>query len=162
ENYGTLLWLAEGSTSYFQNQLLLRSGLMTAEEYFKVLAKSIAAFNANPGRFAQSVSEASFDSWIEKGGDYGHNFSVNIYSEGAMVSWLLDADLLKTTANKRSYRDLHQRLYAHHRIPQTFDDKALLAELKTLSGKDYGAFWQDKVKSPLGDIDFEALLGQFG
>lgn len=162
ENYATLLWLAEGSTSYFQNQLLLRAGLMKPEEYFKVLASSIKAYRANPGRFSQSVSQASFDSWIEKGGDYGHNFSVNIYSEGALVSWLLDADLLRTTANKVSYRDLHQRLYAKHRIPETFNDQTLLDELKSLSGKDYSAFWAKKVKAPLGDIDFDALLDQFG
>ncbi|EKE74048.1 M61 family metallopeptidase [Gallaecimonas xiamenensis] len=162
ENYASLLWLAEGSTSYFQNQLLLRSGLMTPQEYFKVLGKSITAFKANPGRFSQSVSQASFDSWIEKGGDYGHNFSVNIYSEGALVSWLLDADLLKQSANKVSYRDLHQRLFAKHAIPATFDDNTLLTELKDLSGKDYGDFWAKRVKAPLGDLDFDALLDQFG
>ncbi|WP_115717939.1 M61 family metallopeptidase [Gallaecimonas mangrovi] len=162
ENYTRLLWLAEGSTSYFQNQLLLRSGLMTADEYFSILGKSITAFKHNPGRFQQSVSQASFDNWIAQRGNYGHNFSVNIYSEGAMVSWLLDADLLKTTQNRVSYRNLHQRLYAKHRLPGTFDDQTLLTELKAISGKDYSAFWAHNVKAPLGDIDFASLLAQFG
>jgi len=33
ENYSNLLWLAEGSTSYLQNQLLLRGDLMSSKEF---------------------------------------------------------------------------------------------------------------------------------
>lgn len=33
ENMTELLWIAEGSTSYFQGQLLLRAGVMTPKEF---------------------------------------------------------------------------------------------------------------------------------
>ena len=162
ENYSDLLWLAEGSTSYLENQLLLRAGLISTEEFFTQLGKAITAFKHNPGRFSQSLAQASWDNWIAQGGDYAHNFSVNIYAEGELVSWLLDADLLKSTQNRVSYRDLHQRLYQAHRLPASFTDATVLAELKALSGKDYQGFWRRWVASAPGDIDFTALLNTFG
>ncbi len=66
-NYSKLLWISEGSTSYFQNQLLLRAGLMTKEEFYADLAKRLDKFVHTPGRLVQSVSESSFDSWISLG-----------------------------------------------------------------------------------------------
>ncbi|WP_341503467.1 PDZ domain-containing protein [Gallaecimonas sp. GXIMD4217] len=161
ENYSTLLWLSEGSTSYLQDQLLLRSGVMTVDEYLVNLGKKAQAHLATPGREVQSVSEASFDSWIETGGDYGRNHSVNIYSEGYLVSWLLDAKLLADSDNRHSYRQLHDRLYQGYRVPGTFNDADVLKELKALSGRDYGAFWREHVQAP-SPVDFDALLAQFG
>ncbi|MGB2076419.1 MAG: M61 family peptidase, partial [Pseudoalteromonas tetraodonis] len=40
-NYSKLLWIAEGSTSYFEDHLLVRSGIQTTDEFFKVLSKTI-------------------------------------------------------------------------------------------------------------------------
>ena len=161
ENYTNLLWLAEGSTSYLQNQLLMRGELMTAKEWMEMLATRINSYERKPGRDAQSVAEASFDKWISEGGDYDRNHSVNIYSEGFLVSWMLDIDILEKTSLAKSYRNVHQELYQHYSIPKSFNDQDVKDILKKVTGADYNDWWQTNVDG-YAKPDFSALLAKAG
>nr|WP_283104969.1 PDZ domain-containing protein [Shewanella dokdonensis] len=161
ENMTPLLWIAEGSTSYFQNQLLLRAGVMTPKEFLDDLAKRIEANQHTPGREVQSVAAASLNQWTSGGGDYAANNSVNIYSEGYMASLALDFSLLHDTALKASYREVHKRLYQDYRVPKGYQVADVLQILQQLSGRDYHDWWQQHVDSPLS-LDFAALLAQAG
>lgn len=160
-NYSTLLWISEGSTSYFQNQLLLRAGIMKPKEFFENVAKRIFAHQHKPGAAVQSVAESSFDTWIGMHGDYGTNFNVNIYSEGYMVSWMLDAKILADTELAKSYRDVHQALYSNFRVPKSFNENDVVTILNDVSGKDYQRWWNQHVLQPTTP-DFNALLGAAG
>lgn len=160
-NYSKLLWISEGSTSYFQNQLLLRAGLMTKEEFYKDLAKRLDKFMHTPGRLVQSVSESSFDSWISLGGDHGTNFGVNIYSEGYIASWLMDELILKQSGHKASYRELHNQLYQRFGKTTAFTAKDVIAIASELTGEDQNSWWQQQVERPL-NFDIEKLLAGFG
>ncbi|GHF77659.1 M61 family metallopeptidase [Thalassotalea marina] len=161
ENYSNLLWLSEGSTSYLENQLLMRGNLVTEKELFKDLSKRINGYLRKPGRDAQSVAEASFDKWISEGGDYSRNHSVNIYSEGFLASWLLDFHILENTNLKKSYRDVHNVLYNEYRIPKTFNDKDMLDVLKKVTGDDYQAWWAKNIDGH-AKPDFDKLLAKAG
>ena len=161
ENYSTLLWLSEGSTSYLQDQLLMRGNLISTKEFFENLAKRITAHQHKPGRKAQSVAQSSFDKWLAEGGDYGNNHSVNIYSEGFLVSWLLDFSIIDKTALAKSYRDVHNILYQDYSIPKTFDEKDLLTILQRVTDSNYSSWWQENVHGYV-DIDFAALLAKAG
>ncbi|WP_199612060.1 M61 family metallopeptidase [Flocculibacter collagenilyticus] len=160
-NYSELLWISEGSTSYFQDQLLLRAEIMQPKEFFKKLAKRIERHMQTPGKEAQTVAQASFDSWINMRGDHGRNFSTNIYSEGFLVSWLLDFNLLKETDLKASYRDVHSELYKKYKTPHGFTKADVLNILNGLTGESYQAWWTKNVEGPL-NINFESLLAQAG
>ena len=161
ENYSTLLWLSEGSTSYLQNQLLLRGDLMSSKEFLESLAKRITGYIHKPGRQNQTVAQASFNKWLEEGGDYDNNHSVNIYSEGFLVSWLLDFSIMEKTALEKSYRDVHNTLYQDYKIPKGFDEKDLLSILKELTNDDYQVWWQENVHG-YANVDFNALLAKAG
>jgi len=161
ENYSTLLWLSEGSTSYLQNQLLLRGDLMSSKEFLESLAKRITSYIHKPGRQSQTVAQASFNKWLEEGGDYDNNHSVNIYSEGFLVSWLLDFSIMEKTALEKSYRDVHNTLYQDYKIPKGFDEKDLLTILKDLTNDDYQVWWQENVHG-YAKVDFNALLAKAG
>ena len=161
ENYSTLLWLSEGSTSYLQNQLLLRGDLMSSKEFLESLAKRITGYIHKPGRQSQTVAEASFDKWLEEGGDYDKNHSVNIYSEGFLVSWLLDFSIIEKTKLEKSYRDVHNILYQDHKIPKSFDEADLVAILTKLTGEDYQDWWQENVHG-YAKVDFDKLLAKAG
>ncbi|MCK8045614.1 PDZ domain-containing protein [Shewanella sp. 1CM18E] len=161
EEITELLWIAEGSTSYFQSQLLLRAGVMTAKEFFEDLAKRVAQSQKTPGREIQSIASASANQWASSGGDYAVNHSTNIYSEGYLTSLALDFSLIEATDLKGSYRDVHRKLYNEHRLPAGFtiaDVKAILADV---SGKSYESWWQQYVNSPVS-LDFDAMLAQAG
>ncbi|TXK79558.1 M61 family metallopeptidase [Rheinheimera tangshanensis] len=160
-NYSKLLWISEGSTSYFQNQLLLRAGLMTKEEFYADLAKRLDKFVHTPGRLVQSVSESSFDSWISLGGDHGTNFGVNIYSEGYIASWLMDELILKQSGRKASYRELHNQLYQRFGKTTAFTAKDVIAIASELTGEDQNPWWQQQVEKPL-NFEIDKLLASFG
>jgi predicted metalloprotease with PDZ domain len=161
ENYSTLLWLSEGSTSYLQNQLLLRGELMTSKEFLENLAKRITGYLHKPGRKSQTVAEASFDKWLEEGGDYDKNHSVNIYSEGFLISWLLDFSIIEKTNLEKSYRDVHHLLYQNYKIPKTFDEADLVSIIEKVTGDNYQQWWQENVHG-YAQVDFDKLLAKAG
>ncbi|WP_153914605.1 M61 family metallopeptidase [Shewanella sp. TC10] len=156
-----LLWMAEGSTSYFQNQLLLRADVITPKEFFADLAKRVNSNMHKPGREIQSVSEASLNEWTNTGGDYAINHGVNIYSEGYLASLSLDFNLLEDTNLAHSYRDVHRQLYRDFKLPKGYNVDDVKGILKNLSGKDYQAWWQQHITSPFS-LDFDSLLAQAG
>ena len=160
-NYSKLLWIAEGSTSYFEDHLLVRSGIQTTDEFFKNFSKTINRHLITPGREVQSASETSFDKWINQGGDHARNYGTNIYLEGSLLSMALDIDLLEKSQGKISYKDVHNELYKQHKLPAGFTEQDVLAILKQLSGRDYSAWWQANVSSP-ANLDFDALLAKVG
>ncbi|MCH1920461.1 PDZ domain-containing protein [Shewanella sp. A3A] len=161
ENMSDLLWMAEGSTSYFQNQLLLRAGIMTPKEFLEDVAKRIDRNQHTPGREQQSVAETSLNEWVAGGGDYARNHSVNIYSEGYLVSMALDHQLLEDSKLKVSYRDLQQSLYQDFRLPKGYNAADVRELLQQLSGKDYSDWWKTNVNTPIS-YDFDKLLANAG
>lgn len=161
ENYSNLLWLSEGSTSYLQNQLLMRGKLMTSHEWLKDLSGRIEGYLRKPGRNMQSVADTSFNKWIDEGGDYGKNHSVNIYAEGFLVSWMLDFNILEQTKLKKSYRDVHHLLFKEYAIPKTFNDKDVRNLLKRVTGKDYQHWWQTNIDG-VAKPNFDDLLAHAG
>ena len=161
ENYSILLWLSEGSTSYLQNQLLLRGKLMSSKEFLDHLAKRITGYLHKPGRKSQTIAQASFNKWIEEGGDYDNNHSVNIYAEGFLASWLLDFSIMEKTRLAKSYRDVHQQLYQMYKIPKSFDENDLLAILKSITDEDYQVWWQENING-YPQVDFNFLLSKAG
>lgn len=160
-NYSELLWISEGSTSYFQNQLLLRAGLMTATEFYEDLAKRLDKFARLPGAEVQSVAESSFDSWISLSGDHADNFSVNIYSEGYLVSWMLDQYLLNNSGLKANYRTLHNELYQRFGKTTAFTAADIQQIALDLTGKPLTEFWQQQVETPL-ELNSVSLLADAG
>jgi len=160
-NYSKLLWISEGSTSYFQNQLLLRAGLMTHAEFYADLAKRLDRFDRLPGAQVQSVAQSSFDNWISLSGDHADNFSVNIYSEGYLVSWLLDYHLLSQSKLKASYRDIHRQLYQRFGQTTAFTAADVQNIARELTGQSLLPWWQQYVESP-PQIDSDKLLAAAG
>jgi len=161
ENYSDLLWVSEGSTSYFQAQLLLQAGLMTQKEFLKVLSSRIDGHLKKPGRKVQSVTQSSHESWIALPGDFAYNNSVNIYSEGFMASLAMDFQMLSDSGLKAGYSELHRELFKKHRLPKPFNAQDMKNIALDLTGKSYEKWWQENVESPL-DIDFKPLLEKAG
>jgi predicted metalloprotease with PDZ domain len=95
ENYTRLLWFFEGFTSYYDDLLLLRAGLIDAPRYLRLLSKTISAVLATPGRHRQSVAEASFDAWVKyyRSDENTPNATISYYAKGSLVALALDLHL---------------------------------------------------------------------
>ena len=95
ENYTELLWFFEGFTSYFDELMLLRAGLIDAPRYLKLLAVTVSGVLATPGRHVQSVAGASFDAWVKyyRPDENSPNSTISYYGKGALVALALDLRL---------------------------------------------------------------------
>ncbi|MFZ9285408.1 MAG: M61 family metallopeptidase [Burkholderiaceae bacterium] len=95
ENYTQLLWFFEGFTSYYDDLLLRRCGLIDDATYLKLLNKTINQVDQAPGRLVQSVAQASFDAWVKyyRQDENTPNQTISYYSKGALVALCLDLTL---------------------------------------------------------------------
>ena len=95
ENYTPLLWFFEGFTSYYDDLLLRRAGLIDDATYLKLLAKTINQVAQTPGRHLQTVAQASLDAWIKyyRQDENTPNATVSYYGKGALVALCLDLSL---------------------------------------------------------------------
>ncbi|MBM3398208.1 MAG: M61 family metallopeptidase, partial [Betaproteobacteria bacterium] len=95
ENYTRLLWFFEGFTSYYDDILLRRAGLIDDATYIKLLGKTLAQVEQTPGRHVQSVAQASFDAWVKyyRQDENTPNATVSYYTKGSLVALCLDLKL---------------------------------------------------------------------
>ncbi|MBC7547090.1 MAG: M61 family metallopeptidase [Polaromonas sp.] len=95
ENYTELLWFFEGFTSYYDDLLLRRAGLLDNAAYLRLLNKTINQVQQAPGRLVQSVAQASFDAWVKyyRQDDNTANATISYYTKGALVALCLDLTL---------------------------------------------------------------------
>ncbi|MGV8804070.1 MAG: M61 family metallopeptidase [Polaromonas sp.] len=95
ENYTELLWFFEGFTSYYDDLLLRRAGLLDNAGYLKLLTQTINQVLQAPGRQVQSVAQASFDAWVKYYRQDANtpNATISYYSKGALVALCLDLTL---------------------------------------------------------------------
>jgi predicted metalloprotease with PDZ domain len=144
ENYTRLLWLMEGGTSYYDELLLVRGGLLAPERYLARLADKIVALQSQPGRMLQSVEQSSFDAWIKlyRPDENSANSSISYYLKGALVCLLLDMEIRQQTGNAHTLDDLLRSLYARYPLdgPGIPEGGAVLAVLEELVGPCGGAF----------------------
>ncbi|MEO8855586.1 MAG: peptidase M61 [Burkholderiaceae bacterium] len=95
ENYTQLLWFFEGFTSYYDDLMLRRAGLIDDAAYLKLLTKTLNQVLQTPGRQVQSVAQASFDAWVKyyRQDENTPNLTVSYYTKGAAVALCLDLAL---------------------------------------------------------------------
>ncbi|TAG47332.1 MAG: M61 family peptidase [Betaproteobacteria bacterium] len=95
ERYTRLLWLFEGFTSYYDELMLLRVGLITEADYLKLLSRHISQVMRTPARHVQSVADSSFDAWTKyyRQDENAPNAVVSYYVKGGLVALLLDWNL---------------------------------------------------------------------
>lgn len=95
ENYTRMLWFFEGFTSYYDDLLLRRAGLMDDAAYLKSLTKTLNQVHQTPGRLLHSVAQASFEAWVKyyRQDENTPNATVSYYTKGAAVALCLDLGL---------------------------------------------------------------------
>lgn len=141
ENHTELLWFFEGFTSYYDDLLLRRAGLIDNDTYLRLLAKTINQLRQTPGRKVQSVAQASFDAWIKyyRVDENTPNATVSYYGKGALVALCLDLSLRAQQQGSLDevMRALWQRCAGG---PMAEDD--LLAVLQQRTGRS----WKDELR----------------
>ncbi len=113
ESYTPLLWLFEGFTSYYDDLMLLRSGIIDQAAYFSLLEKNINGVLRGGGRHKQSVAESSFDAWTKyyRQDENSPNAIVSYYTKGALVALAFDLGIRAGSAGRKSLDDVMRALW---------------------------------------------------
>jgi len=116
ENYVEELWMAEGTTSYYDKLLLVRAGLMSREKFLFALAQMLYRDRSRPGNAVQSLAESGYDAWIKywQENREAFNAEVDYYEKGMAVSLLLDLEIRGRTANAHSLDDVMRTLLSRY------------------------------------------------
>ena len=119
ENYTEELWMAEGTTSYFDGVLLVRAGLSTRPKYLEGVAHAVYNDRLRPGNRVQSIAQSGFDAWTKywRGNRESFNEESDYYEKGAAASLVLDLEIRHSTGGARSFADVMRGLY--RRFPRT-------------------------------------------
>ena len=136
ENYTELLWFFEGFTSYYDDLLLRRAGLIDDATYLKLLGKATNQVLQTPGRSVQTVAQASFDAWVKyyRQDENTPNATVSYYTKGSLVALCLDLTLRRE--GKTTLDDVMRALWKRCAGgPMTEVD--LRAELASLAGRSF-------------------------
>ena len=168
EDYTSLLWLFEGFTSYYDDLMLVRSGLISVDDYFGLLGKTVGGVLRGTGRLKQSVAESSFDAWVKyyRQDENASNAIVSYYTKGSLVALGFDLAIRAQTNGRKSLDDVMRLLW--QRYGRDFyrgkpvgvgedDVEALIAEA---TGVELGQLFADAVRGtrdlPLATL-FEPL-----
>ena len=159
ENYTELLWFFEGFTSYYDDLLLRRAGLLDNAGYLKRLTTTVNQVAQAPGRLVQSVAEASFDAWVKyyRPDENTPNATISYYAKGALVALCLDLTLRSEgrTTHEKTLDDVMRALWKRCKAgPMRESDlAAVLAALGLRSFAPELAAWvHGRDELPIGEL----------
>lgn len=162
EQYTSQLWLAEGLTSYYDNLMMSRAGLINPDEYLDLLAKSIHRLEMTPGRKKRPVTEASFDAWIRnyRPNPNAINSSVSYYTKGAVIGFVLDTYIRKESKGRHSLDDVMRKMYSLY-ATKPYTEQAFRQIVIEFGGPAAGVFLQ-KLLTTTVDPDVDKALDWYG
>ncbi len=148
ENYTELLWFFEGGTSYYDNLLTRRAGLMSAQRYLTRFGESLTALHSTPGRKVLTVTDASFISWTKhyRPDENSANTAISYYLKGEIVCALLDLHLRHATQNEKSLDDLVRLLWARYGNESGVPEGGVEAAAEELGGGGLRAFFTHSLR----------------
>lgn len=164
ENYTKLLWVAEGTTNYYDTLMITRAGLISANDYLGMLAGTMSTELTRPGREVQSLEDSSFDAWIKfnKPTPDAANSTVNFYTRGEIVNFTIDAEIRRLTDNAKSLDHAMRLLYERYPYDGPhYTTESLLAIFRELTGTDFTEFRRNHVAGTQ-DPDVDRALETYG
>jgi predicted metalloprotease with PDZ domain len=160
ENYSKLLWFFEGFTSYYDDLLLRRAGLIDDAQYLDLLCKTANQVMQTPGCKVQTVAQASFDAWVKyyRPEPNTANATVSYYTKGALVA--LCFDLTLRLEGKTTLDDVMRGLWVRCKAgPMAERDFAIV--LEELGGRSFAKEIKAWVHG-VGELPVRALLAKHG
>ena len=171
EGYTSLLWLFEGFTSYYDDLMLVRAGLIDEADYYKLLAKTANGVLRGSGRNSQSVAESSFDAWVKyyRQDENAPNAIVSYYAKGSLVALGLDLTIRAATGGRKSLDDVMRALWVRYGrdfygegdgAGRGVDESGVAALFEEISGVRLKRFFDRHIHGT-DDVPLDKLLAPF-
>jgi len=165
ESYTQLLWFFEGMTSYYDDLMLLRCGLIDKDTYLKLFGRIITRVQRGAGRQVQTVTESSFDAWSKfyKQDENAPNAIVSYYAKGALVAVCLDAEIRRVSGGVKSLDDVMHTLWANWLSSggAGIDEHEPERIANEIAGADLSEFFQNALYST-DELPLESALTEIG
>lgn len=164
ENYTTLLWAFEGITSYYDDLMLVRAGLISHNAYLELLSKTMTQVQRGSGRLKQSVAESSFDAWTKfyRQDENAPNSIVSYYTKGSLVALSLDLLIRQKTAGRKSLDHVMRVLWKRYgRIGKGVPEDGVEQVAEQVTGVRLQSFFDSAVRST-NELPLPRLLRQVG
>ncbi len=146
ENYFKTGFVAEGFTTYYGDLFLGRSGVFGKKWFLREMSLQFQRHSDNFGRHNLSLTDSSFDLWLDGYKQGIPDRKVSIYTKGALVALMLDLEIRMTTKNKNSLDSLMRKLwdrFGDTKNGYTTDDILKMAE--ELSGTSFEDFFANYI-----------------
>jgi predicted metalloprotease with PDZ domain len=116
ENYTPLLWLFEGFTSYYDDLMLVRAGIIKEATYLKLLGKTVGSVLRGSGRLKQSVADSSFDAWSKyyRQDENSPNAIISYYTKGSLIALAFDLTIRAKTGGAKTLDDVMRALWERY------------------------------------------------
>jgi len=162
ESYTRLLWLFEGFTSYFDDLMLRRVGLITEADYLKLIGQRLTSLLRSPGRQVQATSEASFDAWVKyyRADENAANSQFSYYLRGSFVAMALDLEQRAISDNAPTLDDVMRALWREFGAVDVGVPEDVRAHFSRWLGRDMSEFFARFVDGT-EDPDWAALFAPF-
>jgi len=156
ENYSELGYICEGVTTYMGDLHLYKSDVFNLDQYLFEMNKQLQKHFDNHGRFNYSVSESSYDTWLDGYVPGAPARKVSIYTEGCLLAFVTDVMLLQATDNQFGLDVVMKLLYFDFYIKgkgvSEFDYKTVLEKVGGIS---FDTFFEDFIH---GNRPYESIL----
>jgi predicted metalloprotease with PDZ domain len=162
-----LLWVYEGLTEYLGEVLMVRSGLVTPDEYRPMLTNHIRNMSRTTGRqwrpledtaAASHLARNPGNSWnaLRRGQDY--------YMEGMLLWYECDVIIRERTNGAKSLDDFCKRFFARVPGQETvagYELADVVRDLKATADYDWDGFLQRRVMAPQETLPLD-VIGSLG
>lgn len=165
-----LLWVYEGLTSYYDNVLAARGGLLTSAEYLHEVLTSAVTFEQRSGRLWRSVEDTARSARLLRQRGmywYDHRRGQDYYGEGALFWMEADAIIRSASQGQRSLDDFAREFFDRPVRPvgdqATYTRADVVAALSRLHpGTDWDALVRARIEEPVSTLDLAPLLARLG
>ncbi|HMS34103.1 MAG TPA: peptidase M61 [Ignavibacteria bacterium] len=146
------LWMYEGFTEYFAQLFQVNQGLMSEDEFYKVMSgkevnsKSFYSDNLSFIEISENVLDTNYKAQYP-----------NVYQKGALMAMCLDIIIREKSGGKRGILDLMGQLSEIYGPERPFDASELIPKVTELTYPEVGEFIQNHIT--VGNpIDYEKYL----
>jgi predicted metalloprotease with PDZ domain len=149
------LWLYEGSTEYFSQNMQAWSGIITPEKFLENMSQKIA-YSKEAMNDSLSFTELSKESAGKHADQYG-----NVYMKGALINNCIDLYLLQLSNAQYGLRQLKHDLGVLYGKDKYFEDDSLFNVIEKLTYPEIGTFFKNHVEggTPIPYATYFAMAG---
>lgn len=138
-----LHYVTEGVTTYYGDLMLWKGNIWQMPEWLESLNNELSRFYRRGGKDFVSLSEASFDSWVNGYFTNGTpNRRISFYTKGYLITFLMDVEIRRATQNARSFDDVMFVLYENFgKKGKGYTREDFKGIVEQISGRDFDDFF---------------------